>query len=362
MKRNQIYILLMLAVLLTATVIVWHRSDTTKKSIAPDTASEIQTPTNSSKVIVSNSSTSETIAPSNLPHAPGDPFQKLNNMTGVTPDMPAEQVRQKVADYYTAQSLKLAAENQRPVEFYGQTVDENNKPVAGVNVDLSLSEPPNPGPHGTLETNLLSDTQGNFFFGGAVGKTLQVNIHKSGYYTSKSNRVDFDYTGYQSNPSQSEVFHLRKKGAGADLVTSQYGISKDWSFSTPLDGTPVRVDLFNRKLSEDGQMEISAVKPDRLKQERANEWSFRMSITDGGFVEQDDEFPFEAPETGYQSTIEFHFKMGDPGWTETVHKSYYITFGQPRRYGRLDLDTQMYWGTRLTYAINPDGSKYLEPK
>ena len=109
-------------------------------------------------------------------------------------------------------------------------------------------------------------------------------------------------------------------------------------------------------------MEISAVKPDRLKLERASEWAFKMSIPDGGFIEQNDEFPFEAPEAGYQPTIDFHFKAGETNWTDTIHKSYYIAFGQPRKYGRLDLDTQMYWGTRLTYAINPTGSRNLEPK
>ena len=158
------------------------------------------------------------------------------------------------------------------------------------------------------------------------------------------------------------LFHLRKKGEGVDLITSQYGVHWDVQAPIPLDGTPVRLNFFNRKVGSDGQIELSNIKPNRLKQERASEWSFKMSITDGGFVEQNDEFPFEAPESGYQPVLNFHFKNSDTNWTETIRKSYYIAFGQPRKYGRLDLDTQMYWGTRLTYAINPEGSRNLEPK
>jgi hypothetical protein len=88
-----------------------------------------------------------------------------------------------------------------------------------------------------------------------------------------------------------------------------------------------------------------------------------MAIPDGGFVEQNEAFPFQAPEAGYQPTIEFHFKSGETNWATTLQRQYYIAFGQPRRYGRLVVETAIEMeGARLTYAINPDGSRYLEPK
>jgi len=43
-----------------------------------------------------------------------------------------------------------------------------------------------------------------------------------------------------------------------------------------------------------------------------------MDIPDGGFVEENDEFPFEAPESGYQSIVDFAFQQGQPNWTTDI--------------------------------------------
>ena len=82
-----------------------------------------------------------------------------------------------------------------------------------------------------------------------------------------------------------------------------------------------------------------------------------------GFIENEDEFPFEAPESGYQPVLQFEFQKEQPGWTTGLQKDYYIKFGVPPRYGRLHLDTSIAMqGARLTYAFNPTGSRYLEGK
>lgn len=45
-----------------------------------------------------------------------------------------------------------------------------------------------------------------------------------------------------------------------------------------------------------------------------------------------------------------------------VSKQFYITFGQPRRYGWLRIESNLAQETVfLTYAINPTGSRNLEP-
>lgn len=87
-----------------------------------------------------------------------------------------------------------------------------------------------------------------------------------------------------------------------------------------------------------------------------------MEIPDGGFVEENEEFPFEAPENGYQPVMEFNFQQGQTNWTIHLKDDYYIKFGNPARYGWLHLDTSINSGVRLKYAINPTGSRNLEPK
>lgn len=109
-------------------------------------------------------------------------------------------------------------------------------------------------------------------------------------------------------------------------------------------------------------MEVSQNKPAYGAWQTATGWSYRLAIPEGGFVETADEFPFEAPASGYQPVVEFKFQKGDPNWTERIDKTFYIAFGNPRRYGRIHVETSMTMGTILEYAINPDGSRNLESK
>jgi len=158
------------------------------------------------------------------------------------------------------------------------------------------------------------------------------------------------------------LFHMRKRGPGADLITSQYGVKDYLGVSAPLDGTSVQVDLLERKTGQ-GEMKISQTKPAYENWKQATEWAFHMEIPGGGFVECNDEFPFEAPETGYKPAVAFNFQAGETNWMTNLSKDYYIKFGNPARYGRLHLETSiMMSGARFTYAINPGGSRYLEPK
>jgi len=253
----------------------------------------------------------------------------------------------------------------RPIEFYGKVVDENEQPVEGASVSFSYNQfiPP----ERSFETNTVTDQNGLFSLSGVVGSTLGVHVEKAGYYSAKSvNQNHFDYMKHSGSAPffpdsrYPVVFHLRKKGSGAELITSQHGMSPEIEISGLFDGSTVRVNFFNQTVGHEGQLELSSVKP-RAGQQPTG-WSFRMSIPDGGFVEQNDEFPFEAPESGYNPTLEFDFRAGTTNWTENLHKRYYIVFGQPPKYGRIDVETGIHRGVSLSYAINRDGSRNLEPK
>jgi hypothetical protein len=251
-----------------------------------------------------------------------------------------------------------------PIEFYGKVLDENMNPVPDANAHCSWSVPyPNEPP----ERDVKSDAGGLFALTGEIGHKLVVNVNKAGYYTTKSNQTDFEYSRRNNavpphaHPDNPAIFRLRKRGPGADLITSKYGIKEEFGFGTPLDGTPIVVDLLARKVGQGGQLQVSQITPENSPQK--NEWSVWVTIPDGGLVEQTDEFPYEAPESGYQSVMQFQFQQGRANWTTSVRKDFYIKFGNPPRYGRLHLDTSIVMaGVRLTYVINPDGSRYLEPK
>ena len=143
------------------------------------------------------------------------------------------------------------------------------------------------------------------------------------------------------------------------LITSENGARSDVWVQVPKDGTPVQVDFFQKQASPAGQLEITQNKP---PMNTATNWSFTLSITNGGLIENQDEFQFEAPNSGYQPTVEYDFIKGETNWTRQAVKQFYVTFGQPPKYGWLRIKSNLAQQTVfLTYAINPTGSQNLEP-
>ena len=252
----------------------------------------------------------------------------------------------------------------QPINFYGKVVDDNNQPVAGASVDYTWSTIQ--AERGTLTKHSESDEQGLFSIH-ETGSGIGITVSKEGYYTPPNEKLkNYEYANhgdgvFTPDLANPVVFHLRKKGVGTDLITSQYGIRSDFPISIPRDGTPVEVDVMQRKVGNSGQIQISENKPEHNAWRQAASWSFKMEIPDGGFVEENDPLPFDAPESGYQSVVEFQFQKGDTNWNEGINKSYYIKFGNPPRYGRFQVQTDISnGGAIITYAINPNGSHNLE--
>jgi hypothetical protein len=261
------------------------------------------------------------------------------------------------------QAALALASWQGNIEFYGKVVDEKDGPISGAHVRFHWVEVPTD--EGNRTTNTESDSEGLFSLHGQLGLSLSVSVAKEGYYSSRKDNDTFVYGSigggqYSPDSRNPAIFHLRKKGLGVQLVTSDYGIRPNISVRVPRDNTPVRVDFLQKRTNQVGQLEISQIKPP-IKE--ATEWSFRMTIADGGFVETVEEYPFEAPETNYEATVEYHFKKSETNWTTQVVKDFYFEFGQPRKYGRLRMESSLGQETVfLTYSINPDGSRNLEPK
>lgn len=87
-----------------------------------------------------------------------------------------------------------------------------------------------------------------------------------------------------------------------------------------------------------------------------------LSVPDGGLIEHHDEFPFEAPEGGYQLAIELRFNRESTNWVSGFKQDFHIMFGQPRKYGRIHVETDTFTGAHVEYAINREGSRNPEPK
>lgn len=256
-----------------------------------------------------------------------------------------------------------------PMQFYGKVLDETEAPVAGAGVHFEWNNLTSSSAIERGNVDASTDTEGFFSFDGRRGARLFVSVGKGGYYPSKTNPLAFEYADpgdgayFTPNPQQPVVFHLRRKGHGVPLITSQNGMRSNVKLSFPMDGTSVAVDLLRQKQANTGPLQLSQSKPPNTPSQDASAWSFQMAIPDGGFVETHDEFPFEAPEAGYQPIVQLDFQKGQTNWTTDVQRDYYIQFGNPPLYGKLHLETSVDdAGARLTYSINPTGSRNLEPE
>src|SRR6185312_6264275 len=104
----------------------------------------------------------------------------------------------------------------------------------------------------------------------------------------------------------------------------------------------LKVDLLHQKTG-DGPLVIIAKKPefpahggiiesfspsDGAKLASATNWSLTMTISDGGFIEENDEFAFNPPENGYQSMVNYSFQKGQKewqsNWSMDFKKNFYI--------------------------------------
>jgi len=246
-----------------------------------------------------------------------------------------------------------------PINFFGRVVDEKGQPISGAKIELSWT---NLSQAGSSEAETKTDAEGYFSLLNKKGRHLQVRVSKDGYYTPKQQQISFDYAAFweanyhEPDPHNPVLFHLRKKHQGDVLSSGEIRPT------IPPNGTPVRFDLLNGgRVSPNGQLEIAAVTNMEQYPPRIFNWRATISVPGGGLIEHNSEFPFEAPEAGYQPSVEFDMPTNAPDWKRVIDKSYFIKFGSQPKYGRIQVGlngaSQV---ASVSYWVNPSGSRNLE--
>lgn len=249
-----------------------------------------------------------------------------------------------------------------PIEFYGLVVDQSNNPVADATITFDcndLSE------KGTSFYERKSDVNGMFSLTGIRGEGITVHVSRKGYYTSKNDRDNFEYGQggrYQFAPNLGNpvVFHLRKKGVGADLV----GMKQNYRVAR--DGTPLGIDLATGKATTGGSGDfvVQCWTDDQGKTSgQKYDWHCVVTVPGGGVVPTDEEFPFQAPENGYVPTNGIAMPADGTNWTSDVDLKFYYRLADGR-YGRMTFS--MIAGGQhfcmIDSVLNPSGSRNLEPQ
>ena len=256
-----------------------------------------------------------------------------------------------------SRGIDLQAIWNAPISFYGKVVDQNGKPIGGVNVKYvrqTMDETP--------EGETQSDGQGSFTISGVKGKRLIIHLTKQGFYASKSDNTSFEY-GDRTDKN----FHVPIAGKPVIFVLREAGhpealVHRYLKVAVPKDGKPVSIELSSGKISENGELQIQTWKSKKDDATGRTDWRVKLTMRQGGIVETLEEFPFEAPGAGYlpQWEIEFTRQLSST-WKASIEKQFYFYCGNPEKYGRLSLSTtDLGDGCYIHCWVNPSGSRNLE--
>ena len=153
--------------------------------------------------------------------------QLASSMPDVMPRGPYQGMNdQRWPIYWKKREQDRAFEWKTPIEFYGKVVDQNEQPIPDAEVRMNWTDM---SPKGTSDAIRTTDGDGRFSITGVQGKNFGVrSIKKDGYIEAfRSNPHSFEYAGFwepsyhEPDPTNPVIFHMRKKGEAAALVSSE---------------------------------------------------------------------------------------------------------------------------------------------
>jgi hypothetical protein len=277
-----------------------------------------------------------------------------------------EQKRSRIAEV-----REVMNQANQPVSFWGMVVDQNNEPLPGVRVKLSLKHTREVLPGGTQDVfdyfDTVTDAGGLFSLTGKKGALLSVEkMEKEGYEAGNVSGRPFWYAPalenmrYLPDAQKPEVFRMWKL-AGAETL-----LSKNIGTRIPYDGTPVYFDLLKaQETARGGDIKVTLSRtPLNIKRGREKyDWTATIEAVEGGVIASTDEFMYLAPEAGYETKLVVSMSADDPAWSPQKSVSFYLkTKGKYARV-RAEFATDSEkpkTGFMLGAYINPSGSRNLE--
>lgn len=256
--------------------------------------------------------------------------------------------------------MELEAENKKAINVYGKVIDQYNQPVSQAEIDASVMV--NVGFENSADNNYVTttDMQGQFKFIDLHGARFGFAPKKDGYEYNPKLYLNW-WNNYKPDPDNPAIFVMWKLKGAEPMTHAKFGA---W---IPYDGTPVKIDLFTGKKSEEGDLQVSLTRSPLQVRRGVDhfDWEVQIQVIGGGLVESHDPYPYEAPEKGYQSTFEFGQTKDAPDWTRKLVQTFYIRNAKGD-YGRINIDlttdSDRPEGTGLGVEswMNPSGSRNLE--
>lgn len=271
------------------------------------------------------------------------------------------------------QLRSIAQKSNRPIQFFGLVLDQDNNPIPDVRVTLEIrvAKEVTPGVIDDLfDTSVLTTGRdGRFSLTDARGALLGVKaLEKAGYVPSeKAFRKSYWYWRdtshvFHPNAEHPEVFRMWKQAGAERLVRNGIG------HAIPYNGSGTNFDLINGKaVAGAGDMRVTLVRnPQQIQWGQRNyEWTATIEVPNGGVIESDDEQMYQAPSDGYRPKCVIHMAADDANWTDSKNAAIYLKLRGGQYYGRAELkfmvgSDRAVTPFSITAFVNPSGSRNLE--
>lgn len=272
------------------------------------------------------------------------------------------------------QLREIARKSNKPIQFFGLVLDQDDNPIPGVKVTLSIrtAKEVTPGVIDDLFEHpvMMTGADGRFALTDAKGALLSVKaLEKPGYEPSEKplNRAHYWYWRdpsqvFRPDAERPEIFRMWKQAGAEKLVRKGIG------HAIPYDGTPTSFDLIDgRAVANGGDLRVTLARnPQQIQWGQRNyEWTVTIESLDGGLIASNDEQMYRAPADGYQPRMVVHMAANDPSWTDSKDVAVYLKLRGGKYYGRSELKF-MVGADRpttpfsITSFVNPSGSRNLE--
>jgi hypothetical protein len=262
----------------------------------------------------------------------------------------------------------------KPIEFYGLVIDQNNNPIVGAKVQVEVRhlKVVVPAPWGDedqiIPIEKETDSNGHFEIDGVSGDSLTIkSVEKAAYKLTPKMEDIYSYGGvpkpYHPDPQNPVIIRMWKLGKSANLISHRTLLGFE------PDGRIYTLDLVADTKKEgdylDGDLRIQFQRDGSIRPKEEYPWSLEISAIDGGFIETTDEFEYLAPENGYQPQIMFKTNSFAPRSMPDLTKDYYFTARHGRVHGVLHLQIFSDYNGKsailIDSRINPNGSRNLQP-
>lgn len=254
---------------------------------------------------------------------------------------------------------KLLEEKNVPIDFYGQTVDQDGNPLSDVDVTVQVRHYGASVFGTSIRVDRKSDSAGMFDIHGVTGDAFDLeNMSKKGYEAEPTHSGWGAIGGAPGNPV---VFKLWRNDIKEPLITGRDALD------ILADGRPYVINITNNAITEgkqgSGDVIVWVKRPAGITWSSRFDWSCELQVI-GGTLQEDkiDEAMYIAPQDGYSNT--FHFDASN-GWGKTTGTRRFYLHLQNGDYGRASIEILPYFRNqepgliRIEYAINPTGSRIL---